>query len=67
MRGKASPRQEEDKIITKYIMSRLGFKEEEYLNMDADEVSALCYLYQNEQTIFWERVYELAVKIFGGK
>ena len=48
-------------------MRRLGIKEEEYLEMDSDEVDALMYLYQSEDAVWWERAYEMMGKLFGGK
>ena len=48
-------------------MAKLGFKEEEYLQMDPDEVQALIYLYQSEDAMWWEKMYELVSKLFGGK
>lgn len=48
-------------------MAKLGIKEEEYLQMDPDDVDALQVLYKEENNMKWETWVEIFKKLFGGK
>jgi len=48
-------------------MGKIGIKEEEYLQMDPDDVDALKVLYREEDNMRWETWMEIFKKLFGGK
>jgi len=48
-------------------MAKLNISEEEYLQMDPDDVDALQVLYREEKKMKWEMWMEIFKKLFGDK